>query len=111
MVKGHCFEITIHGTAEQFWCHADQVILKAMLALGCKGIPSGCHGGGCGVCKVRILSGEYRTGAMSRDHVSAEDERAGIALACQIFPRSDITVQVLGKMRKALTSRRRYGFV
>jgi ferredoxin len=87
------------------------MILKAMLAVGRKGIPSGCHGGGCGVCKVKVLSGEYRTGTMSREHVSEEDEQQGIALACQVYPRTDLTVKVLGEMRKAVTAGRRYSFV
>ncbi|MEP4189763.1 MAG: 2Fe-2S iron-sulfur cluster-binding protein, partial [Sneathiella sp.] len=84
--------------------------LKAMEALGRRGIPSGCHGGGCGVCKVRVLSGRYHTDTMSREHVSAEEEKEGIVLACRTYPQTDITVSVIGKLNKAVT-RKKYGFI
>ncbi len=104
------FEITIVNSGESFRCPGPQPVLKAMVALGHKGIPSGCHGGGCGVCKVRVVDGEYRTDPMSRDHVSAEDEAQGIALACRVYPLSDIRLEVLGKMRRAVATKR-YGLV
>jgi hypothetical protein len=46
----------------------------------------GCRGGGCGVCRVRVLDGAYTTLRMSRQaHVEA-DEAAGVVLACRIVP-------------------------
>jgi ferredoxin len=105
------FDVTIEGTGEQFSCAGDQVVLKAMIALGRKGIPSGCHGGGCGVCKIKVLVGTFRTGSMSREHISEADQQDGIVLACQTYPLSDVKVKVLGKMQRTLTRERRYGFV
>ena len=104
------FEITIEDTGDRFACIDGLPVLKAMTALGGRGIPSGCHGGGCGVCKVRVLEGDYRTAAMSRDHVSAEEEAGGVALACRLYPASDLRLKVLGRMQKAVAARR-YGLV
>ncbi len=102
--------IHIRDTDEQYSCSTDQHLLKGMLQLGRKGIPSGCHGGGCGVCKVRIVSGDVETITMSRAHVSEEEQQQGFALACRCFPRSDISLDVVGKMQKTVC-KRRYGFV
>lgn len=104
-------EVTILDTGETFVCDRATPVLKAMVALGRRGIPSGCHGGGCGVCKVRIVAGRYRTGPMSRDHVSIAEEQAGIALACRTYPLTALRLEVLGKMRKTVANTRRYGFV
>lgn len=103
------YQVTILDTGEVYTCPASVSVLKAMARLGRKGIPSGCHGGGCGVCKVQVVSGEVETETMSRSHVSEEEQRAGYALACRCYPGSDIAVKVVGKMQKAVT--RRYGFV
>ena len=106
--------ITIMDTQEDFPCSQNQHLLKGMLSLGKRGIPSGCHGGGCGVCKVRITAGEFETLSMSREHISADDETDGIVLACRTFPRSDISLKVIGKWSKNVlrpSEKKKYGFV
>lgn len=107
------YSVRIVDTGEHYTCAASQNLLKAMLALGRKGIPSGCHGGGCGVCKVRLIEGSADVGRMSRAHVSVEEQAQGYVLACQAFPRSDIVLEVVGGMRKSMLRHqpRRYGFV
>jgi ferredoxin len=52
------------------------------------------------VCKVQVEAGEYSKRVMSRAYVSAEEEAAGIVLACRVKPRSDIRLAVVGKMKK-----------
>jgi hypothetical protein len=47
---------------------------------------------------------------MSRAHISADDERRRIVLACRTMPRSDLSLTPIGKLNKALTQPR-YGFV
>ena len=71
-----------------------------MEALGKKGIPVGCRSGGCGVCKVQVVSGSYTKRVMSRAHVSAEEEAAGLVLSCCIKPTSDLHLHVVGQMKK-----------
>ncbi|MDH4146648.1 MAG: 2Fe-2S iron-sulfur cluster binding domain-containing protein [Acidimicrobiia bacterium] len=84
--------VTLAGTGATFACPGDQVVLKAALAAGQRAIPSGCHGGGCGVCRVRVLAGPYRVGRMSRAHVTEADEAAGFTLACKTFPEGALVV-------------------
>lgn len=52
----------------------------------------GCRNGGCGVCRVRVLDGQVRAEKMSLRHVNAEERAAGYALACRIYPASDLIV-------------------
>lgn len=92
--------ITIQDTGEHFRCLDERSVLKGMEALGKKGIPVGCRSGGCGVCKVQVLEGSYTKRVMSRAHVSAEDEAAGVVLSCCIKPTSDMRLRVLGQMKK-----------
>lgn len=93
--------VTIGETGEVFACEAHQSVLDGMVCLGRRGIPAGCRGGGCGVCKIEVIVGDYAPEVMSRDHVSEDDLRCGRVLACRIRPRGDLTVRVIGKMTKA----------
>jgi len=56
-------------------------------------LPVGCRRGGCGICRVRVLSGEYRHDPMSRDHVSEADEAQGVVLSCSIYPLTNLTLR------------------
>jgi len=57
-------------------------------------LPVGCRRGGCGVCRVRVVAGEYRSDPMSRAHISEADEEAGLVLSCAIYPLTDIELRV-----------------
>ncbi|WP_317930665.1 2Fe-2S iron-sulfur cluster-binding protein [Halioxenophilus sp. WMMB6] len=87
------------GAHEAFCCRSDESILSALYRLGRKGIPSGCRGGGCGICKVQIISGVYRRKPMSSCHICDDDIDSECLLACRVFPDSDIRLQVVGKMK------------
>jgi len=95
------FAIHLEGRAEPFSCRGGETVLEALdrswgpgrAMIGCKRIPTGCRRGGCGVCRVQVLAGDYRLGPTGRNHVSVEDERQGYALACRLFPESDLTVR------------------
>lgn len=96
-------KVSLHvvQTGETFPCASDESLLQGMLRLGRKGIPVGCVNGGCGVCKVRILEGQYRPlGPISRAHVSAEEEAQGFTLACRVAPVTAIRLEVAGKFEK-----------
>jgi ferredoxin len=94
------FLIYIEDSGEAYLCEPRQDLLRAMERLGRRGIPVGCRGGGCGVCKVEILEGEYTARKMSRAHVSVAEEEANIGLACRISPLSDLRLRVLGKLKR-----------
>lgn len=99
------FEISIRDVDVGYACDRDQTLLAGMERLGKKGIPVGCRGGGCGVCKVRIEAGDYRTRKMSRAQISEREERQGYVLACRCLPLTDITLTVVGKMKSAVHGR------
>lgn len=109
MAENVKYSVRVVDTGEEYECSREQTLLKAMVLLGRCGIPSGCHGGGCGVCKVRVLSGRTRASLMSRAHVSEAEEADGYVLACRASPLSDVVIEVVGGMRKGFV--RRYGFV
>ncbi|MCB2018427.1 MAG: 2Fe-2S iron-sulfur cluster binding domain-containing protein [Hydrogenophaga sp.] len=94
------YDICIQDTGEHYACTDARSVLEGMEALGRRGIPVGCRNGGCGVCKVHITSGTYVSRVMSREYVSAEDEREGRVLACRVRPASDLQLRVIGKMKK-----------
>ncbi|WP_412180092.1 2Fe-2S iron-sulfur cluster binding domain-containing protein [Variovorax paradoxus] len=100
--KNMPFSIAIANTSEQYDCQPDQTLLGGMEKLGRKGIPVGCRGGGCGVCKVRIESGHVRHDRMSRCHVSAAEEAQGYVLACRAYPQSDLALRAVDKLARCI---------
>ena len=105
LAEGHSspMRVTIVETGETFLSDAVRSLLENMRRLGKRGIPVGCRNGGCSVCKVEIISGGWRQcRPMSREYVSDEDLAAGRILACCITPTENVTLRILGKMRKAL---------
>lgn len=97
--------ITIENSGERFQSTDGMSVLAAMEQARCRGIPVGCRNGGCGACKVRVTSGQYRTGKMSRSVVSVADEAAGRVLACKTYPQSDLGVEALGRVLQTGPSR------
>lgn len=81
-------------TGKEFLCAEDQPLLIAMERCGQAAIPVGCRGGGCGFCRIKIISGDIATKKMSRKHITDEDQEAGLTLACRTFPRSDVLFEV-----------------
>ncbi len=91
-LEAQSFTIT-SSTGERFPCRADESVLAAMRRANAGPIRYGCFGGGCGACKMRIISGSYTAfQPMSRAHVSIEEAQCGFALLCCIRPTSDLTL-------------------
>ncbi len=67
-----------------------QTVLELSEELGI-GIENSCRVGTCGVCKVKMTSGEVDQDV--QDALDADDETNGIILACQAKPKGDITVE------------------
>ena len=70
--------------------HLDQTVLELSEELGI-GIENSCRVGTCGVCKVKMTSGEVTMAV--EDSLDANDKANGIILACQAKPKGDITVE------------------
>jgi ferredoxin len=94
------YTVTIEETGESYRCSDQETLLVGMEKLGRRGIPVGCRGGGCGVCKIEVVSGSFSKRRMSREYVSEADEAAGRVLACRVRPSSDVVLRVLGLMKK-----------
>ena len=91
----------IAQTGDTYACATTESLLAGMLRLGRKGIPVGCVNGGCGVCKVRIVSGAVQSlGPVSRAHVSADEEAQGYTLACRVAPTEAVQLEVAARLRK-----------
>ena len=95
-------QITLAQSAESFACRESESLLNGMYRTGRRGIPVGCRGGGCGVCRVRIRTGDYLAKPMSSDHITPADRQAGEVLACRVFPRCDLQVEVIGPLRRRI---------
>lgn len=95
--------VTFAETGKSFRCRTAESLLDGMRRLGVAGIPVGCRGGGCGVCRIEVVSGGWQAfRPMSADHVSAADRAEGRVLACCIRPAEDLTIRAVGKIRKAV---------
>jgi ferredoxin len=93
------FTVDVISTGEQFQCGKNENILQAMerSRIGLQmlhSIPVGCRGGGCGICRIKIVSGEVETKKMSVKHVTEDQRQAGFTLACRAFPRSALTLEL-----------------
>lgn len=95
--KSRIFNITIKGSNLAVPCPETEKVLIAIEAAVPFPQPSpvnvGCRKGGCGACRVRVISGEYTTIKMSRAHVTEEEQGEGYALACRIYPQSDMEIE------------------
>lgn len=101
--------IELIDTGERYGCEEEETLLAGMERLGRRGIPVGCRGGGCGVCKVRIVEGSYRALKMSVAHVNAQDLAQNIVLACRAIPTGTVRLRVEGSMRKCFLKHRPAG--
>jgi len=98
MIRG-VYQIEIIDHRLRFACAGDNSVLAAMAQQqNAKGqtnrpIKIGCRNGGCGICKIHVVEGEYESGKMSSAKVSEAERRAGYVLACRTFPRSDMKIK------------------
>lgn len=86
------FSVAVEGGGS-FICTAGENALKAMERAGLTLVPVGCRGGGCGICRVRVLDGRYLTRPMSISRISPTERVTGHALCCRLLPLSDLRIQ------------------
>jgi ferredoxin len=70
--------------------HVDQTILELSEELAI-GIEFSCRVGTCGVCKVKMTSGEVEMAV--QDALEPDDKTNGIILACQAKPKGAVAVE------------------
>jgi ferredoxin-NADP reductase len=83
-------QVTFSTNNKSAKIRADQTVLELSEELGI-GIEFSCRIGTCGVCKVKMTSGEVDQAV--QDSLDDDDKANGIILACQAKPTSDITVE------------------
>lgn len=84
------------ASGESFQALEQESLLGAMERQGRRCIEVGCRGGGCGVCKIRVIEGEVQCGPTSAARVTPEERKQGYALACRTYPRSDLLIEQTG---------------
>ncbi|WP_232699285.1 2Fe-2S iron-sulfur cluster-binding protein [Brevibacillus daliensis] len=87
----HMFLIRkVDGLSEkQFYCASGVDLLTAARQHGVI-IPTGCRSGGCGMCKIQVIQGNFTLGTSSYAVLPKEEREEGYGLACKIYPKSDI---------------------
>jgi ferredoxin len=91
VIKRH--KITVINRNDSFDLLAGELLLAGMERACHSSIRVGCRGGGCGLCKIRVLEGAYQTRRMSSLHITDEEKAAGFALACRVVPSSDLSIE------------------
>ncbi|QQM28891.1 2Fe-2S iron-sulfur cluster binding domain-containing protein [Martelella lutilitoris] len=89
--------IRIAGRSKVFSCRDGEPVLfsieRATSSHERPPVRIGCRRGGCGACRVRVISGSYETLKMSRYHVSEQEQEEGYALSCRLIARSDLVIE------------------
>jgi len=87
------YKITIADSNLSFPCKSDESVLASMISFRNGPVTHGCCGGGCGVCRMKVIEGKYeKFKKMSRAHLSETDETDNIVLLCCIQPRSNLLI-------------------
>ena len=86
--------VEIVNLQQEYFCAPGNSLLVGMEKFNGRFIAVGCRGGGCGVCKVRIVSGDHSSKRMSKAHISEGEAAEGMALACRVFPEGDMKIEV-----------------
>ena len=86
-------QITIQGSDHSFACAAGDTVLEAAIRSDLM-LPYGCRNGACGTCKGKIVAGEVDYGAYQASTLTADEQRAGVALLCCAKPKTDLVIAV-----------------
>lgn len=92
------YAITLSPIGDTVVCRPDQTVLSAILQSGAK-VVFGCRGGGCGTCKMRLISGTVDHGRCSAAVLREEEKENGSFLSCQARALSDLTVELTATNR------------
>jgi benzoate/toluate 1,2-dioxygenase reductase subunit len=95
------------GVTRFIECRPDETIADASYRVGIN-IPLDCRDGVCGTCKCRVESGEYDRGSYLEDALTEEEAAAGLALACQTRPKTDLVVAIAASSEACRTGGQTY---
>src|SRR4051795_2939239 len=88
------YKVTLKARGQQFEvsCPPNVTLLRAARDQFIP-IPTGCQQGGCAMCKIKVLDGQYAQ-ELVRSHEALSDEELenGYALACCMTLKSDLDI-------------------
>jgi CDP-4-dehydro-6-deoxyglucose reductase len=86
--------VTVHPSGEVIYLDPDETVLSGLYKAG-YAYAIGCRRGGCAVCKVDCLSGQFKYDYPIADTVLTVEERSdGTCLTCRAVPKGDITIEM-----------------
>lgn len=89
--------VAVEPTGETVYLTPDETVLGGLYKAGFA-YTVGCRRGGCGICKVDLVSGEVSYERTVADTVLTDAERAtGTCLSCRAVPVGDITIALRGE--------------
>ena len=77
-------------------CTPDQDLLSSAIRARIPFIVA-CRSGGCGICKIKVFTGEYERGICSKKTLSDEDRGNNYSLACKTYPKSNMVISIVKK--------------
>src|SRR5438270_254606 len=105
---GHSIALNFEDGVTRFIeCRSEETIADASYRLGIN-IPLDCRDGVCGTCKCRIEAGEYDRGNYLDEALTGEEAAAGLALACQTRPKTDLVVAIAASSEACKTRGQTY---
>ena len=87
------YTITLNPIGDTVACRRDETVLSAIQRSGAR-IVFGCRGGGCGTCKMHLISGTVEHGRCSAAVLLEEEKGNGSFLSCQARALSDLTIEL-----------------
>ena len=91
--KVEFYTITLSPSGDTVVCGREDTVLSAILRSGAT-VVFGCRGGGCGTCKMRVISGTVEHGRCSAAVLRQEEKESGFFLSCQARAIGDLTVEI-----------------
>jgi ferredoxin len=103
------YTITLSPVGDTVPCSSEETVLAAILGSGAS-VMFGCRGGGCGTCKMRVISGQVAHGRCSAAVLPEEEKTSGWFLSCQAHALTDLTIELTAANKyRVLTWWRRLG--
>lgn len=89
--------ITVEPSGEVIYLGSGETVLGGLYKAGYS-YTVGCRRGGCGICKVNLVSGAVEYPTTVADTVLTPDERLeGTCLSCRAVPTGDVTIALRGE--------------
>jgi len=91
--QGGVYKITLSPVGDTVPCSPEETVLGAILGSGVS-VMFGCRGGGCGTCKMRVISGQVEHGRCSAAVLLEAEKESGWFLSCQARALSDLAIEL-----------------